>query len=78
MVNVFACCCFLTPGMDGGVDETLENLPGNSDCDDADITSWVSVCPRGLWKVQQKRMCEGSEQAVCISEDEACMLLLYH
>ncbi|XP_060930976.1 peptidyl-prolyl cis-trans isomerase FKBP5 isoform X2 [Limanda limanda] len=32
----------------------LETLHGNVDHDSGDVTSWVSVCPGGLWKVQQK------------------------
>ncbi|XP_040906198.1 FK506-binding protein-like isoform X2 [Toxotes jaculatrix] len=33
----------------------LDTLHGSGDHDGVDATSWVSVCPRGLWKVQQKR-----------------------
>lgn len=59
------------------MDQTLETLHDNGDCDGVDVTSWVSVCPRGLWKVQQKRTGEGSQQTVS-SGDDACMTLSYY
>ncbi|KAM9855731.1 FK506-binding protein-like [Aulostomus maculatus] len=40
----------------------LEQLHGASDHDGAETTSWVSVCPRGLWKVQWKQIQRGSQQ----------------
>ncbi|XP_019951543.1 FK506-binding protein-like [Paralichthys olivaceus] len=46
----------------------LETLCCNVDHDSLDVTSWVSVCPGGLWKVQQKRTCKKS-QAVSHSGD---------
>ncbi|XP_008302311.1 FK506-binding protein-like [Stegastes partitus] len=49
----------------------LETLPGRGDHDAISVASWVSVCPRGLWNVQQKRMCDGSQQTVSSSVD-AC------
>ncbi|XP_044065722.1 FK506-binding protein-like [Siniperca chuatsi] len=49
----------------------LETLHGNGDHDGVYVTSWVSVCPRGLCKVQQKRTHEGSQQTVCNSGDDA-------
>lgn len=49
----------------------LEQLRGNSDHDGIDVTSWVSVCPRGLWKVQQKWTRKGSQQTVSNSADDA-------
>ncbi|XP_068453939.1 FK506-binding protein-like [Clinocottus analis] len=30
----------------------------------SDVTSWVSVCPRGLWKVQRKQTHKGSPQTI--------------
>ncbi|XP_042348338.1 FK506-binding protein-like [Plectropomus leopardus] len=41
----------------------------SGDHDGIDVTSWVSVCPRGLWKVQLKRTHNGSQQTY--SGDEA-------
>ncbi|XP_074537900.1 FK506-binding protein-like isoform X2 [Halichoeres trimaculatus] len=38
------------------------------DTDGGDITSWVSVCPRGLWRVQQMQTGERSQQAVSNSD----------
>ncbi|XP_034445308.1 FK506-binding protein-like isoform X2 [Hippoglossus hippoglossus] len=46
----------------------LETLHGNVDHDSGDVTSWVSVCPGGLWEVQQKPTCKKS-QTVSDSED---------
>uniref|UniRef100_A0A3Q0QU03 FKBP prolyl isomerase like n=1 Tax=Amphilophus citrinellus TaxID=61819 RepID=A0A3Q0QU03_AMPCI len=34
----------------------LETLHGEADHDGVCVTSWLSVCPRGLWKVQRKRI----------------------
>uniref|UniRef100_UPI0037E95665 FK506-binding protein-like n=1 Tax=Semicossyphus pulcher TaxID=241346 RepID=UPI0037E95665 len=45
--------------------EMLDHYDGD------DVTSWVSVCPRGLWKVQQKRTGEKSQQTVSNSADDA-------
>ncbi|XP_041801112.1 FK506-binding protein-like isoform X2 [Chelmon rostratus] len=53
------------------MDQTLETLHSNGDHDGIDIMSWVSVCPRGLWKVQQKRTGHGSQQTVYNSGDDA-------
>lgn len=64
----------MTPGMDGWMDETLETLPGNGDHDGVAVTSWVSVCPRGLWEVQKMQTREGSQQTV----SDACMMLFYY
>ncbi|GAA6222730.1 FK506-binding protein-like isoform X1 [Lates japonicus] len=47
----------------------LETLHGNGDHDGVDVTSWVSVCPRGLWKVQQKRIHKENQQPVSNSGD---------
>lgn len=57
MTDGIACasCQAYTRGMDGWMDHPLETLPGSGDYDSVDVTSWVSVCPRGLWKVQRKR-----------------------
>ncbi|XP_053174252.1 FK506-binding protein-like [Scomber japonicus] len=43
----------------------LEELHGNSDHDGVDVTSWVSVCPRGLWKVQQKWTRKAHSSSYC-------------
>ncbi|XP_030589125.1 FK506-binding protein 59 [Archocentrus centrarchus] len=40
----------------------LETLHGEADHDGVCVTSWVSVCPRGLWKVQRKRIHSGVQQ----------------
>lgn len=42
-------------GMDDRVDRNTEKPHGNVTCGDDVINSWVSVCPSGLWKVQQTR-----------------------
>ncbi|AWP09722.1 putative peptidyl-prolyl cis-trans isomerase FKBP5-like [Scophthalmus maximus] len=47
----------------------LETLHGNCDRDGVDVISWVSVCPGGLWKIQQKRTCKESQQTVSNSGD---------
>lgn len=50
--------CFLNLGMEEPVDRKTEMLRGNVTCggvDDDAVISWVSVCPSGLCKVQQKR-----------------------
>ncbi|KAM7404773.1 hypothetical protein PAMP_012088 [Pampus punctatissimus] len=49
----------------------LDQLHGDSDHDGVDVTSWVSVCPRGLWKVQQKWTLNRSQQAISDSGDYA-------
>lgn len=41
--------------MDDHMDTNTEMPHGNVTCDDDVLNSWVSVCPSGLWKVQQKR-----------------------
>ncbi|XP_054644783.1 FK506-binding protein-like [Dunckerocampus dactyliophorus] len=38
--------------------------PVNGDHDGVEITSWVSVCPRGLWTVQKKLTQSGSQHKV--------------
>lgn len=57
------------------MDQTLETPHDIGDCDGVIVTSWVSVCPGGLCKVQQKRAGEGSHQTVSNSGDDACMVL---
>lgn len=52
----------------------LEELHDDNGHDGVDITSWVSVCPRGLWRVQQKWTYKGSQQTVSNSGDYACMM----
>ncbi|XP_023280986.1 FK506-binding protein-like [Seriola lalandi dorsalis] len=42
----------------------LEILHSHGDHDSVDVTSWVSVCPRGLWKVQKKQTHKESQQTV--------------
>ncbi|XP_027144321.1 peptidyl-prolyl cis-trans isomerase FKBP5 isoform X1 [Larimichthys crocea] len=59
------------PGMDGWMDHPLETLHINNGHDADDVASWVSVCPRGLWKVQKKRTGEGSQQTVS-GDDAPC------
>ncbi|KAM3618666.1 uncharacterized protein V6R79_023247 [Siganus canaliculatus] len=54
--------------MDGLIDQPLHS---NNDHDGTDVTSWVSVCPRGLCKVQQKQPIEGIKQAISNSGDHA-------
>lgn len=51
--------------------QTLE-----SNAEAVDVTSWLSVCPSGLWKVQQKLMHVESQQAVSNSGNFTCMILL--
>lgn len=47
---------FLNLGMDESMDVKRGMLHGSITYgDDDDISSWVSVCPSGLWNVQQKR-----------------------
>uniref|UniRef100_A0A3P8S2H3 FKBP prolyl isomerase like n=1 Tax=Amphiprion percula TaxID=161767 RepID=A0A3P8S2H3_AMPPE len=48
-----------------------ETPPGRGDHDAISVTSWVSVCPRGLWNVQQKRICDRSQQTV-LNSGNAC------
>lgn len=38
------------------MDRDAEMLHGNLTCDDGDgvTSSWVSVCPSGLWRVEQQ------------------------
>ncbi|XP_074500378.1 FK506-binding protein-like [Sebastes fasciatus] len=48
-----------------------ETLHGNGDHDGIGDPSWVSVCPRGLWKVQIKQTHKGSQQTVSNSGDDA-------
>lgn len=47
---------FLNLGMDESMDGNRDVLHGSVTYDDDDISSWVSVCPSGLWNVQQKRL----------------------
>lgn len=44
--------------------------------DSVDVTSWVSVCPRGLWKVQKKKPLEEHQLTVPKAGPVTCMLLL--
>lgn len=78
-VFTFTCLFFtkdMKPVMDGWMDDPLETFRGSGDHDGVDVTSWVSVCPRGLWKVQKKQTDKGSQHPVSISGDDACMLFL--
>lgn len=49
-------------------DYPLETLHTESDHDSVYNTSWVSVCPRGLWKVQRRRLNNGSQQTASDSD----------
>ncbi|XP_026188161.1 FK506-binding protein-like [Mastacembelus armatus] len=50
----------------------LEVLHDSHGCHDGvDVTSWVSVCPRGLWKVQLKQIHKESQHTVYNSGDVA-------
>ncbi|KAF3696910.1 FK506-binding protein-like WAF-1/CIP1 stabilizing protein 39 [Channa argus] len=42
----------------------LETLRGTGDHDSIDVISWVSVCPRGLYSVQQKKTYSASQHTV--------------
>ncbi|KAK5923713.1 hypothetical protein CgunFtcFv8_000658 [Champsocephalus gunnari] len=46
-------------------------MHSNGDHDGVDVTSWVSVCPGGLWKVQLKQTHEESQEIVSYSGDDA-------
>lgn len=75
MIIFYLCLnVFLNAGMDLG--HPSETLHGNGDHDGIGDPSWVSVCPRGLWKVQIKQTHKGSQQTVSNSGDDACMTLL--
>ncbi|XP_029291413.1 FK506-binding protein-like [Cottoperca gobio] len=52
-------------------DHFFQTLLRNGDHDGVDVTSWLSVCPRGIWKVQQKQTHEGFQQNVSNSGDDA-------
>lgn len=77
---VFTFTCLFTkdmkPVMDGWMDNPLETFQRSGEHDGTDVTSWVSVCPRGLWKVQKKQTGKGSHHPVSIPGDDACMLIL--
>ncbi|KAM4562369.1 FK506-binding protein-like isoform 2-T2 [Odontesthes bonariensis] len=47
----------------------LDTRHGNGDHDGVDVTSWVSVCPRGLWRVRRKRI---HKQTASSSGDVTC------
>lgn len=55
------------------MDGNTEMPHGNVTCDDDVIDSWVSVCPSGLWKVQQKRT-RGIRRMVSTSNDSLFFL----
>lgn len=59
--------------MDGLKDQSVDTLHINDGSGDADVASWVSVCPRGLCKVRQKRSGEGNFN----SEGDTSMILFY-
>lgn len=62
---------FLIPSFAFSFDLAMD-LPTEHTVDqmtNADDTSWVSVCPRGLWKVQQK---SSTRQPLCPFESDAC------
>ncbi|XP_059188715.1 FK506-binding protein-like [Centropristis striata] len=62
--------------MDPG--QYFEELQGTEDDDGVGVTSWVSVCPRGLWKVQKKRTHKGNQQTVFNSGDGASCSSRYY
>ncbi|XP_071376561.1 FK506-binding protein-like [Centroberyx affinis] len=47
-----------------------EAQDGDGDHDGFDVTSWVSVCPRGLWKVQRSRTDKRGQQTTCNAGDD--------
>lgn len=47
----------------------IATLRGKGDHDGVDVTSWVSVCPGGLWKVQKNQTYDESHWAVSNSRD---------
>ncbi|XP_049609859.1 FK506-binding protein-like [Syngnathus scovelli] len=47
-----------------GVEQAQIDSPAAKDPDGVDVTSWVSVCPRGLWAVQKTLTLSGSHQKV--------------
>ncbi|KAG7228296.1 hypothetical protein INR49_009160 [Caranx melampygus] len=42
----------------------MDTLQCDGDNDSVDVTTWVSVCPRGLWRVQKKKTPEESQRTV--------------
>lgn len=68
---------FFDSGMDTWTGQTVKPLHDN-DHGGGDVTSWVSMCPRGLWKVQQKRSEDACQQTASTSGDDACRSIFYH
>ncbi|XP_054464478.1 FK506-binding protein-like [Anoplopoma fimbria] len=56
---------------DAGSSDEMDPRPPSETQHGNNVTSWVSVCPRGLWKVQQKQTHKGSQQTVSNSGDGA-------
>nr|XP_046252079.1 FK506-binding protein-like [Scatophagus argus] len=57
--------------MDEWMDQSSETVHDDGGHDGVCVTSWISVCPRGLWKVQLKRTGEGIQQTPVNSGDDA-------
>ncbi|XP_029912546.1 FK506-binding protein-like [Myripristis murdjan] len=51
-----------------------ETQDSGGDGDRFDVTSWVSVCPRGLWKVQRRRTHKRGQQTTYNPEDDRSWL----
>ncbi|CAJ1085146.1 FK506-binding protein-like [Xyrichtys novacula] len=51
--------------------EMLHGIDNQSDV--GDVSSWISVCPRGLWKVQQTQTGERSQQPAPSHTDDASL-----
>lgn len=69
---------FFDSGMDALTGQTVKPLHDHGPGGDGDVTSWVSVCPRGLWKVQQKRSEEACQQTASTSGEDACRRIFYY
>ncbi|XP_077465157.1 FK506-binding protein-like isoform X2 [Stigmatopora argus] len=54
--------------MDNILESTLDGDTATPDHDGVDPTSWVSVCPRGLYLVQKTLISSGSQQKDCTPE----------
>lgn len=62
------------PGMDGREDDAVKPLTDCRSSADGDEISWVALCPRGLWKVQQKGLALQSRSP---SEGDACKRIIF-
>lgn len=52
-----------------------ETLHGTGDRDAVDVTSWISVCPKGLYGVQRTQAHEWRQPTVSNAENVAGMML---